>query len=53
MSVETPDPALADAVSYATAKGALVVASAGDRASGAEREGRSAVPRRPSRGWCR
>ena len=33
MSVETPDPALADAVSYATAKGALVVASAGDRGS--------------------
>ena len=33
MSVETPDPALADAVSYATSKGALVVASAGDRGS--------------------
>ena len=33
MSVETPDPALAQAVSYATAKGALVVASAGDRGS--------------------
>jgi subtilisin family serine protease len=33
MSVETPDPALADSVSYATAKGALVVASAGDRGS--------------------
>ena len=33
MSVETPDPALAEAVSYATSKGALVVASAGDRAS--------------------
>ena len=33
MSVETPDPALAEAVSYTTSKGALVVASAGDRAS--------------------
>lgn len=33
MSVETPDPALAQAVSYASGKGALVVASAGDRGS--------------------
>ena len=33
MSIETPDPALADAVAYATGKGALVVASAGDRVS--------------------
>jgi subtilisin family serine protease len=33
MSVESPDPALAEAVSYATSKGALIVASAGDRAS--------------------
>ncbi|MEP6650946.1 MAG: S8 family serine peptidase [Lapillicoccus sp.] len=33
MSVEAPDPALADAVTYAAAKGALVVASAGDRGS--------------------
>ena len=33
LSVDTPDPGLADAVSYATGKGALVVASAGDRES--------------------
>jgi len=33
MSVETPDPALGAAVEYATGKGALVVASAGDRGS--------------------
>lgn len=36
MSLETPDPGLADAVAYASAKGALVVASAGDRESAPE-----------------
>ena len=33
LSVDSPDPGLADAVSYAMGKGALVVASAGDRES--------------------